>query len=315
MKDQVFILLPLWLLFFSPATQLGSPLPIQEDLVLAGEPTDTIRNPLRPYGQLDTKLNESSGLIYAGGKLWSINDSGNKSEVYEIDPGTGEVLHTLELVNVKNKDWEDLAKDDKYLYVGDFGNNQGKRQNLAIYRVPLDKLSESYVFAEIIRFTYEDQASFEPGPIHGFDCEAFAISDGLIHLFTKNRDQEGIHHYSLPAQPGDQIANKVETYQTQGMITAADISDQKELLLLGFDPLSKDVMIWRFNESEDHTFFQEDPRHVLIGEWLTLGQAESICWVSESNGFISNERFEKSVPPISIPARLYRFQTIIWDNK
>ncbi|MEL6190576.1 MAG: hypothetical protein AAFR66_00935 [Bacteroidota bacterium] len=313
MSFHLIFLLPAWLSFsIAPLSITPDPEPENTPSVA---PNDTIDNPLRPYGELTTKLSESSGLVYLNGKVWSINDSGNKSEVYEVDPGTGDILHTVELVNVKNRDWEDLAKDDKYLYVGDFGNNQGKRQNLAIYRVPIDKLAEPYVFAEIIRFRYEDQDSFEPGPIHAFDCEAFVISDGIIHLFTKNRDQEGIHHYTLPAETGDQIAKHVETYVTQGMITAADISDQKELLLLGFDPLSKGVMIWRFDKQEDNSFFSESPRHVKIGDWLSLGQAESICWVTESTGFISNERFEKKNPPLMIPARLYRFQTIIWDNK
>lgn len=37
-------------------------------------------------GYFDEKLKESSGLAWLGGKLYSINDSGNLAEYYEINP-------------------------------------------------------------------------------------------------------------------------------------------------------------------------------------------------------------------------------------
>jgi hypothetical protein len=44
-------------------------------------------------------------------------------------------LKTLK-VNAKNTDWEALTNDGNNFYIGDFGNNDGSRRDLTIYKVP-----------------------------------------------------------------------------------------------------------------------------------------------------------------------------------
>ena len=50
---------------------------------------------------------------------------------------TGEIIKKRNIINSKNKDWEDITKDNKFLYIGDFGNNLNNRKDLKIYKVPL----------------------------------------------------------------------------------------------------------------------------------------------------------------------------------
>ena len=82
---------------------------------------------------LPDEVHETSGLFFHNGRLWTHNDSGGKPILYGLDTTNFEVVQRLTLVNAKNKDWEDVCTDGENVYVGDFGNNKGKRKNLRIY--------------------------------------------------------------------------------------------------------------------------------------------------------------------------------------
>ena len=85
---------------------------------------------------LPVTLNESSALVYTDGNLWTLNDGGNAAAIYRIDPANATILQTVNISNATNIDWEDLAADENYIYVGDFGNNaNGNRTNLRILRI------------------------------------------------------------------------------------------------------------------------------------------------------------------------------------
>jgi hypothetical protein len=103
---------------------------------------------IRKYriARLDDKIQETSGLSILNGKLYTFNDSGNDPELFEISKTSGEIVNTLK-VNGKNKDWEALTNDGTHFYIGDFGNNGGKRRDLEIYKVPFrnDSLQNSQI--------------------------------------------------------------------------------------------------------------------------------------------------------------------------
>src|SRR6188768_3637663 len=68
-------------------------------------------------------LNETSGLTFINGKLWTFNDSGNANDIYRVDTSTSTVYQTVDISNATNVDWEDMTSNNDYLYIGDFGNN------------------------------------------------------------------------------------------------------------------------------------------------------------------------------------------------
>jgi hypothetical protein len=96
-----------------------------------------------PFGTVSAKaLNEASGLAASRmnrGVLWSHNDSGGTAELFAMTE-TGAPLGTYVLVDAKLDDWEDIAigpgpKSGKwYLYVGDIGANNTKREHIVVYR-------------------------------------------------------------------------------------------------------------------------------------------------------------------------------------
>ena len=96
----------------------------------------TKRLPLKNYkiADLNDTLRETSGLTLMNGRLYSFNDSGNPNEIYEINPENGQIISTIK-VDFPNRDWEAMTNDGQSLYIGDFGNNGGKRTDLAIYKI------------------------------------------------------------------------------------------------------------------------------------------------------------------------------------
>ncbi|WP_243389575.1 hypothetical protein [Flavobacterium cyanobacteriorum] len=79
-------------------------------------------------------LSEVSGIEYTGNALWAIEDSGNKNILYRLSDA-GEITAQIAIA-CKNKDWEDITSDTEgNLYIGDFGNNDNDRDDLAIYKI------------------------------------------------------------------------------------------------------------------------------------------------------------------------------------
>lgn len=196
-------------------------------------------------GKLPSKLNEVSGIAISNSQtIWVIEDNGNKDHIYGINE-QGKLIKDLNVGDAKNRDWEDLAQDQKgNLYIGDFGNNANERKNLAIYKLPLvQHESGGTIPSEKITFHYPEQTKFPPkkSKMH-FDCEAFFHRNGFLYLITKDRSRpyKGLAYiYKIPDGPGDYPAELIGTFtscqDTQFCsITGADISpDGKKVALLG----------------------------------------------------------------------------------
>ena len=124
---------------------------------------------------LDNMLPENSGLILYDSKLWSINDSGGDPVLFSLDIQTGKVLQAIMVENGSNRDWESLAQDEKYIYICDVGNNQGRRETLKIYKLPKDSIPSSgnaVVTADIIRYSYKGRKKYNPMKRSAYDCDA-----------------------------------------------------------------------------------------------------------------------------------------------
>ena len=265
--------------------------------------------------ELPTLLNESSGLVYTNHQLWTLNDGGNPPSIYRLDTATGKVLQEVRISNAVNADWEDMAADDQYIYIGDFGNNaNGNRTDLKILRISKSLIgSDSLLLleAEIIAFTYPDQIIENPvttGPnATAFDCEAFLVKNGMIHLFTKDWIQGHTKHYTLPATPGTRVATLREEFNVQGLITGADMDDHNEVVLIGYTSDFSGTFIWLLADYKADSFFSGNKRRIDLGPTLTTGQVEGICFRSNSGAFASSERISRSMGGMNleIPARLY----------
>ena len=127
-------------------------------------------------------LNETSGLATFNGHLLTQNDSGGQPSLYEFN-SQGILLNTYSIEKAKNKDWESLTQDDRFLYVGDHGNNKASRKDLKIYKI---QWNETF-FETIgeIRFRYGLQQRFEKRNRNAFDAEGLVALGNVLLLFSK----------------------------------------------------------------------------------------------------------------------------------
>jgi hypothetical protein len=242
--------------------------------------------------KLDEAVNETSGLIYDQGFIWTHNDSGGEAALYKINPKTGKVIQKVMVKNAKNTDWEDLAQDKDYIYIGDFGNNSGYRKDLKIYKIAKKDIQENTteVDAQTIDFSYPDQTDFTKGNNHNFDCEAFFVYNGQLHLFSKNRNDKKTKHYALPTTAGTHQAVWIEEMNAQGLVTAADMDASGNVVLIGYTP--QNLFMWICWNHTDGKFFSANTRRIEMGKFFFRGQLEGVCFAEQGKGYISSERFK-----------------------
>ncbi len=249
---------------------------------------------------LPASMKEVSGHVKAGGQWYMHNDGSDGSSFYRFDPETGAISQTVHLKNASNKDWEDIAASDTDLYLGDAGNNNNDRQDLGIYKVPLSLIgngaNEDITDNEwtFLPFSYTDQTDFSTIPDDStvFDCEAMIFFNGKLHLFTKNRRDYTTSHYVVNQATGK--AEKLETFDTNGMISGADISpDGKVVALLGYNlqglPTVFMWLLWDWQPGSD-LLFSGNKRRIDFGTALTNGQSEGVGFSGNRTGYITNER-------------------------
>lgn len=251
--------------------------------------TDFLKIKKYRISYLDDKIQETSGLSFLNGKLYTFNDSGNSPELFEISKTSGEILNVLK-VKGKNKDWEALTNDGTHFYIGDFGNNDGKRKDLEIYKVPFQNDSLQNGQIKKISFQYPEQEVYGDGYLKtDFDAEAMIFAYGKIHLFTKEWTSKATTHYIIdPEITEKQDAIKTESYKTNFVVTDAAYFEKK-LYLVGYTKKTE-VFMDVFTESEPGIFFKERPKHYYLGSALSIGQIEGIA-ADETGIYISGEKF------------------------
>jgi hypothetical protein len=198
---------------------------------------------LKLISNLSKSLEEVSAteVVSSSKLIWMLNDRGNKSKIYGVSK-KGKIVKVIK-VNAKNNDWEDLTSDEKgNLYIGDFGNNESRRKNLAILKVNAkDLLSSKKVEVEKIRFYYPNQTNFPPKRKQlFFDAESFFFHKNSFYIFTKSRVKSKFGKtalYKIPATKGNHKAEFISDFNScdemNCWITSADISnDGKKVALL-----------------------------------------------------------------------------------
>ncbi|NDI98401.1 hypothetical protein GWA97_04885 [Flavobacterium sp. LaA7.5] len=250
---------------------------------------------IKVIGELDK--DEISGIEYTAGSkwLWVIEDSGNKNKIYGLGKD-GKTEHAITVKNAENTDWEDITSDERgNLYIGDFGNNDNDREDLAIYKVNKNDLDKEEAVAEYkVSFYYPEQDKFPPKKSKRFyDAEAFFELKGNFYLFTKNRSagfDGSFNVYKIPNTEGRHKAELLATLNSCDVyrkcaITAADVSpDGTTAVLLSGDK------IWLLQDFTEKGFNQDMMQEYEIDHYT---QKEGICFTDENTLFIVDEKEKK----------------------
>lgn len=247
---------------------------------------------LRLVTAMPNVLSENSGLLRSPqGRLWLHNDSGDSAKLYEMDT-FGVVQRTVLVTGVQAIDWEDITQDPQgRVYVGDFGNNNNNRQNLAIYRLPsLDSLTGNTTTAEAIRFYYPEQTAYPPTNAElKYDAEALIYYQDSLYIFTKDRTNPHQGYtwlYRVPADTGYHAAELLDSFNTQQTnvifeVTGAALSPNgQQLALLGA------TRLWLFSNFSNGRFFDGN---VQVLNFSGISQKEALDFASNSLLYIGNE--------------------------
>jgi len=242
---------------------------------------------LKEFAFLPESLNEISGLEQLNDSTFvAINDGGDKANLYLINL-KGEIIKTVRVYNAKNKDWEDLTRDKKNLYIADLGNNENSRGNLKIYKVKIeDLLSADSVKAKKITVEYTDQKKTPATKKNkNFDVEAIAYKNDSIWIFTKCNTQPWTGQtkiYKVPKKAGKyKISPKSSIYigpngWFSDAVTSADIHKGK-LYLITYTHL----YIYEIKPSEFKLINQ-----VNLGNYT---QKESVLYINSNLILIADE--------------------------
>jgi len=246
---------------------------------------------LENLAKFPSKLKEVSGLqVTKDGKIWVIEDSGNKDQIYRVNKD-GQIKESLKVDHAKNKDWEDLTLDVYgNLYIGDFGNNGNERDDLVIYKIPKNQMDKKKPNAVKIEFKYPQQKDFPPQKDSlYYDTEGFFHLNDHLYIFTKNRTRPFSGNtliYRVPDKEGEYEAEFLGSLflcadQDHCSVTSADISPNGNtiaLLSYGFVFLLTDFNIPDLAKAS-----------IKIIDLKTDTQIESISFVNNNTLLIADE--------------------------
>ena len=249
----------------------------------------------RVVGTLDPLLDNTSSLFYWEGDLWTCNDHG-EVVFHALDTTTGAILRSV-ATGVMPNDMEEVAQDDAYFYLGDFGNNHELlRTDLRVLRFLKSDLLAGRIRPDTIAFVYE---GYDPSVVKGkglpttdFDCEAMVAGTDSLYLFSKQWGSYQTVCYSLPKQPGTYTAFGRDTLDVQGMVTGACMMPGAGMLALcGYNIICQ-PFVWLLYGYEDNRFFGGVLLRIDLDNGIGL-QVESIATADGRRFFLTNEHFSR----------------------
>tara|TARA_B100000787_G_scaffold162672_1_gene143605 strand:- start:1493 stop:2650 length:1158 start_codon:yes stop_codon:yes gene_type:complete len=265
---------------------------------------------------LPSEVEETSGLIFLNGKIITHNDSGDDPNLYEIDTISGTISRIINITNATHIDWEDISQDNTHIYIADIGNNNGDRDNLIIYKIlKSDFISSTSVTAEQITFSYEDQTDFTSQPNNSnFDAEAIAVYQENIFIFSKNWVDFKTNAYVIPTATGNYSAEKVSSYDSQGLITGVSYNASTDgFLFCGYNNTLIPFLLYvGHNRPSSLDIFGGVPTRIDLIDSIFLeqgSQIEGITFFEDSKYYISREFFSTNIgtATFEFPQKLYEF--------
>jgi len=239
-------------------------------------------------------VSESSGLIIWNDGVYTHNDD-TDNNLYRISPDNGEITQTLTVAGTVNQDWEDIAQDETHVYIGDFGNNaNGNRTNMHIIKTAKNGLLAGNPVIERINFSYANQTGFTGTGNNNtdFDCEAMVVGTNYIYLFTKQWISRQTSVYRLPKTPGTYTAELLDTFDVKGLVTGAEMMEDKKLVVLcGYSTTLSPFIYLLYGYNSDE-FFSGNKRKISVSESFT--QIEGIATANGTDYYLSCEHFNQA---------------------
>ena len=254
-------------------------------------------------GIIDARLMEASGLVESIANpdyLWALNDGGNSAEVFLID-----TLAKIKMVcklNVKNRDWEDVAigagpnADKKYLYVAEIGDNLGRYDYKYIYRFEEPSLKDG---AKQTITSFDTLVIKLPGKNR--DAETLMIDPTNNELYIVSKREKHVHIYQQHFPYPDTLRpTEVLEIPFTRIVAGSISSDAQEVLMKNYE----DVYYWK-RAGEKYLI------ELLVKKPVELSYkpevlGESICWNKDATGYYTlSESHEGKMAQLKFYRRLH----------
>lgn len=247
----------------------------------------------------DGEITESSGIAASKCQTdvyWTHNDSGDDAYIFALNKN-GTKLGTWKVTNAENVDWEDIAlhKDNAgkcFIYIGEIGDNESKRDERVIYRVAEPKAGLENASAtkqqpltsepaETIRFTYPDRR-------HNAETLLVHPKTADIYIVTKRvSGPAGVYRLkSVFGKDGTVKAEKVADVSVpaipNGFLTGGDISpDGKRVVICDYSGAYEFTLPMDSKNFDD--IWLQTPEIIDVGKRKT---GEAVTYSPDGNSII-----------------------------
>lgn len=235
----------------------------------------TVSSPLliEASGIADSKTNP--------GCLWVEQDSGNPPDIY-LMKHNGEVVKTVHLKGVTNRDWEDVVlssgptANTSYLYLAETGDNLMVHPDYAIYR-----FEEPTAATDTVQHI-DTIAYFYPDGSHNTEAILVDAATKDIYLITKTDAKSIIYRLAYPYSTT--VINKAEALGRlpYNFVVSAAISPN------GHDIVVKTYAdIYYYERKTGETVLQALQKTPAKLPYVLEPQGEAIAFAADNSGYFT----------------------------
>jgi len=218
----------LWILLFVPAgCASGSG---QCPKFADGQKVGWLRSPL---------ITEASGLAASRinrGILWTHNDRGHAGRLYAIKT-TGELVASYIVMGAISRDWEDIAigpgpdPNVDYLYIGDIGDNNAKRQTVVVYRVAEPAVDvNAHARNELLRRAEPIELKYPDGARNAETLMVDPVTKDIYIVSKENKTK--VYRAAYPQSTGEVTTMEKVAKIDPAMAVGGDISPDGAMIII-----------------------------------------------------------------------------------
>jgi len=244
---------------------------------------DSLFESQQSVGVVTKKLREASGLAASKvnpGYLWTLNDGGNPSNIYLLNT-KAEVVTTVELENVINRDWEDIIigpgpkQDVNYIYVAEIGDNNAVYPTKMLYRFEEPILTDKKIVLDQIDTLL---VQLPGGPR---DTEAMMIDPVTKNFYIVSKREESVRLYEIkfPFVNDSLQVEEIATLPLNRIVAASISPDGTEILMKNYG----DIYYWQRLNNE--SIAEAVKRKPIRLDYHPEPQGEAITWNLDATGF------------------------------
>jgi hypothetical protein len=178
-----------------------------------------------------SEATELSGLVASRrrpGVLWTHNDSGDAPRALAVR-ASGKLVGDVAITGAEANDWEDIAIRGGTLYLADIGDNDARRDDVVVYRVPEPAAGQTTSApAQALRLRYPD------GP---HDAETLLVDprSGTLAIVTKSfAGDSGVYVAAHPSAGATTTLRRAAGLRLGigGLATAGDVSADGRVIVV-----------------------------------------------------------------------------------